>query len=251
MSAKVSEASPYDPARMGLEPLPAEAWLRPQPGDDALLLLRAQLIAAHGPDVVAALPESATAVTELAELLRDRGHRINDATSPGAILEALGCALAEDLCILTGQDGYRLTAGVLCFPNRWRLSEKIGGSVLDVHGPVPDYAAQLSAGVDRFLTRLKPARAYMRRNWGLSSSSDLFLPEPTPPVNPHSDAGIFFRREDQSFFKLPETGAVVFAIRTTVTPWAETPEPMRGEILAVIDGLGPAWRDYKSIKSVR
>ena len=133
-----AETSPYYPARMGLEPLPAEAWLRPQPGDEALLRLHAQLIADHGSDVVAALPDSETAVAELTDVLRQRGHKITDATDAVA---ALGRAVAEDLCILSEKDGgYRLTAGALCFPNRWRLTEKIGGSVLAVHGPVPDYA---------------------------------------------------------------------------------------------------------------
>jgi dimethylamine monooxygenase subunit A len=117
-----------------------------------------------------------------------------------------------------------------------------------VHGPVPDYAAQLAANVDRFLARLKPERAYIRSNWGLARVPDLFLPEPTPPVDPRSDTEIFFRREDQSFLKLPETGAVIFAIRTTVQPWMETPEDQRTDILKTIDGLTPGWLTYKSIR---
>ncbi len=253
MSADVSAdaASPYYPARMGLEPLPPEAWLLPQPGDGALLRLRAQLIEAHGPEVIAALPEADAAVAELMDELRRRGYAIAQTAGGPTSLEALGRAVAEDICVLTEKGGgFRLTAGVLCFPNRWRLCEKIGGSVLDVHGPVPDYAEHLSIGVDRFLARLKPARAYLRRNWGLSSSSALFLPAPTPPVDPRHDADIFFRREDQSFFKLPNTGAVIFAIRTAVTPWADMPELIRAEILAMIDALHPAWLDYKSIKPV-
>lgn len=62
-------------------------------------------------------------------------------------------------------------------------------------------------------------------------------------MNPRGDSEVFFRREDQSFFKLRKTGAVIFAIRTVVTKWANTPETERAEILAVIDGLGPAWLD--------
>ena len=139
------------PARMGLVPLPFGDWLKPQAGDAALLAERTRLIARQRADVMAALPESAAAVAELGSLLRARGFAIDDT------LAAMACNIAEDLCILTAaEDGYRLTAGVLCFPNRWKLAEKLGGSVLAVHGPVPDYAAQLSASVDRFLARLKP-----------------------------------------------------------------------------------------------
>jgi dimethylamine monooxygenase subunit A len=238
----------HHPSRMGLEPLPFADWLRPQDGDGALLALRERLIALHDAHVVAALPEAAAAVAELREVLRNRGHRITDAQGPRATLAAIGRAVAEDLCILTESGtAYRLTAGVLCFPNRWKLTEKIGGSILAVHGPVPDYEGELSAGVDRFLARLKHGRAYMRHNWGLAASPELFLPEPTPSVDPHLDRDAFLRREEQSFLKLPETGTVIFGIRTTVTPWIETPEPLRSEILATIEGLSPSWRSYKSL----
>jgi len=242
--------SALHPARMGLEPLPREAWLRPQAGDAALLAERARLIAAHGADVLAAMPDAEAAIAELAALLTQRG--IETASGDGGLftLAAVGRAIAEDLCILTpAADGsYNLTAGVLCFPNRWRLRDKIGGTVLAVHGPVPEYAGELSTAVDRFLTRLKPERSYLRRNWGLASSPDLYLPEPTPPVDPRSDdRAMYLRCEDQSFLKLPETGAVIFSIRTTVTPWRDTPADLRTEILGVIADLNHPWLTYKSI----
>lgn len=233
------------PARMGLEPLSLEDWLKPRAGDDALLAERTRLMIAHGDSVIAALPESTAAITELAVLLRARGLPI-DNTPP--LLRAIGRGVAEDLCILTlAGDRYRLTAGLLCFPNRWKLMEKLGGDVLAVHGPVPDYAGQLSANVDRFLDKLKPERAYIRTNWGLASLPDLYLPEPVPPVSPATDAGFFLRREDQSFLKLPETGAIIFGIRTTVIPWLEAPTPLRAGILDTIPDLGPDWLAYKSI----
>ncbi len=253
MSPREAETPRLHPTRVGLEPLPLADWLKPQDGDPALLAERARLIAAHCADVVAALPEAESAVAELAALLRERGIGIEHANTALATLTALGRVLAEDICVLTpAEDGsYRLTAGILCFPNRWRLADKVGGSVLAVHGPVPDYAGHMSDGVDRFLARLKLERAYVRHNWGLSSSPDLFLPEPTPALNPFLDprAGgpIFLRRETQSFLKLPETGAVIFAIRTAVTPWDKTPADLRAEILATADGLSPAWLKYKAI----
>ena len=231
------------PSRMGLESLALEDWLKAQPGDEALLTQRTNLIAAHASDVLAALPEADAAVAELAALL-------NVETTGGSLptLARLGRAVAEDLCILTAaEDGYRLTAGVLCFPNRWRLAEKIGGNVLAVHGPVPDYAASLSAGVDRFMTRLRPDRAFIRSNWGLVDRADLFVPEPTPAVDPHGAAHFFFRREAQSVRKLPDSGAVIFSIRTRTTPWEAVPADRRAAILATIDGLNTAWLGYKSI----
>ncbi len=237
------------PTRVGLEPLPLTDWLRPRTGDEALLVERVRLIAAHARDVVIALPEAQSAVAELAALLRSHGMRIEEAREAVLTLTAIGRAVAEDLCILTPTVDvpYRLTAGVLCFPNRWRLADKIGGSVLAAHGPVPEYAGHMSDGVDHFLSRLKLERAYRRRNWGLTNSPDLFLPVPTPALDPEAAGPVYLREEEQSFLKLPETGAIIFAIRTTVTPWAETPADLRAEILATTDGLSPEWLAYKSI----
>ena len=250
MSGPAPDTSALHPARMGLEPLPLAAWLKPAAGDDVLLAERTRLIAAHAPDVIAAQPEAYAAIAELTALLEGRGFKLASTASPLATLAEIGRALAEDLCILIepGDGGYRLTAGILCFPNRWRLNEKIGGNVLAVHGPVPDYHDQLSEAVDRFLARLKPERAYMRRNWGLASSPDLYLPEPIPAVDPNATAGVHLRREDQGFLKLSKTSAVIFSIRTTVTPWSETPGELRADILKTIAGLSPAWLGYKSIR---
>jgi len=240
------QVSALHPARMGLEPLSPEDWLSRKPGDEALLKERARLLAAHGPDVMARRPEADAAIEELAALLRRRNHPV---AHTGDTLSALGHAIAEDLCVLTPHgDAYLLTAGVLCFPNRWRLTDKIGGTMLAVHGPVPDYAGQLAQQVDRFLSKLRPARAFIRHNWGLASSPDLFLPEPTPAVDARHERGMYLRREDQSFMKLPDSGSVIFSIRTTVTLWDETPEPLRSDILETIDRLSPDWMGYKSLK---
>jgi hypothetical protein len=242
------DAAAFHPLRMGLEPLPLEDWLKPRPADAALLPERAALAAAKADDVLAVLPEGEAAVAELAAFLRERGV---SGLQPGgglATLASLAGAVAEDLCILTRRDeSYILTAGVLCFPNRWRLKDKIGGNVLAVHGPVPDYAAALSATVDRFLLRLRPLRAFIRDNWGLVSVPDLHIPDPTPPVRPEQHETYFVRGEAQSFLKLPQTEAVIFSIRTTLTPWSEVPEDKRAGITAVVKGLSTPWLTYKSI----
>src|SRR5262249_5151506 len=160
-----------------------------------LLAERARIIATYSGDVVAALPEAEAAVAELAQLLRGRGTAVEAGRGTGLTLASLGRAVAEDLCILTAApDGAdHPSAGMLCFPNRWRLAEKLGGDVLAVHGPVPDYAKQLSAGVDRFLARLRPDRAFIRSNWGLADTDALFLPNPGQTVDPRVTPNFFLR----------------------------------------------------------
>ena len=239
-------AADFHPLRIGLAPLEMDDWLRPRAGDTALIAQRARLAAERPLDVLALTADGAAPLDELAEILRGRGIAL-PAGDAIATLAALAGAVAEDLLLLTSAQGpHILSAGVLCFPNRWRLADKIGHGLTAIHGPVPDYAGALARQVDHFLDRLRPGRAFVRSNWGLAAVSDLHLPHPVAPVNPAGDAG-FFRKEEQSFVKLPGTGAVVFAIRTTVAPWAQVPETERTAIRAAAANLTPAWRDYKSL----
>ena len=138
-------------------------------------------------------------------------------------------------------------SAVLCFPNRWRLADKAGKPIIAVHAPVPEYADKLSSQVDFFLDRLRPGRRFTRSNWGLASSATLHLPDPIAPVNPLADSNFFMRREDQSFVKLPISSAVIFTIRTTVTPWAEVSPEDRAAVVDYAKTLPPAWLGYKSM----
>ncbi len=162
---------------MGLESLGLKKWLVPRAGDEHLLAERTKIIAAYQQDVITALPEAAGAVAELAGLINERGATLESGAPTRRILKSMGTSIAEDVCVLTANDGiYRLTAAVLCFPNRWRLADKIGRTVTEIHDPVPGYAVQMSDTVDRFLAKLRPMRAVVRSNWGLSASPTLYLP---------------------------------------------------------------------------
>ncbi len=248
MSGLVLTPAKLSPLRIGLGPLEMDAWLRPHPGDAPLLAARRRLAAEQSTEVLAALPAGEAPVAELAAILRARGLPLPTGEAQD-VLAALAGAVAEDLLLLTFDGAaYVLTAGVLCFPNRWRLVDKMGRTLTAIHGPVPDYETALASPVDRFLERLRPGRAFVRGNWGLASSPDLHLPQSVPPVDPNAEGDIYLRKEEQSFVKLPDTEAVVFSIRTAVIPWAEAPEDERHAIREAAGLLSPEWRAYKSLK---
>ena len=244
------DAAAFHPLRMGLDPQPMADWLKPHPGDDALCTLRKDLAHTKADLVLAVRADAraAVAVAELADTLVERGFTGVKPGDDTATLASIAESVAEDVCILTPDgDNYRFTAGVLCFPNRWKLPEKIGKTLIETHAPVPEYAEAVGTTVDRFLARLRPLRYYTRRNWGLASVADLHLPEPVTPVNPATDTNFFLRIETQGFLKLPQTEAAVFSIRTHVTPWAEVPADMRAAILEATCHLSAPWKAYKSI----
>ena len=112
-------------------------------------------------------------------------------------------------------------AGSVCFPNRWDLGSKIGLSLADVHAPVALLNEQLRGPIDRFFERLTPARSFWRLGWGVLDTADWYTPTDGSasrrPVDPVPDA-LYLRVERETLRRFPETNAVLFTIRTYVTP---------------------------------
>jgi len=227
---------------LGLMPLPWSQWLEidRRLADD--LAAKRALLDTRPREVFAALPEAAEAAAELlarlaahlpqhhAELYRRAGDMLTnlatgerwDVARPGLHpLDLAGRLVQEDLCLMQGAgDAYRLVAASLCSPARWRLSDKLGHPLAEIHAPVAGYAAKLAAPVDRFFATLKAGRLVWRLNWGIVDDPAPFQPV-APPPKPvaAADAGerLWLRVERQTLQRLPATGAVVFTIRTYIT----------------------------------
>jgi dimethylamine monooxygenase subunit A len=219
-----------------------DAWLTTTPGDAALLTEKRAVLAEHHEEAVAALPGTEpAAAAALAAVVAWRELR-EPAEPPAAAprpdtafvtpsagpLDTAGRLVAEDLCLLVpgttvgvagAEGGWVLGAGSVCFPSHWRLRDKLGLPTAAIHGPVPHYADELAARVDRFLARLAPGRSVWRRNWTVHTSPELFVPEPAPPPDPPvtaEDAGerLWLRSERQALVRLARHRAVLFTIRT-------------------------------------
>lgn len=176
-------------------------------------------------------------------------------------LEVAARLVQEDLCLLDlTPDGPRLVAAALCFPSRWRLSDKIGHPLRAIHGPVPFYADRLGRPVDRLIATLKDGKLVERFNWSLLDDPALFQPagHGRTEVNPaitQANAGetIFLRVERQTLSLLPASGAVLFTIRVHVAPLARA--IARPDIAARLEEAVRALPDemahYKSFPSFR
>ena len=229
---------------MGIKALDPAEWI--VFGEDAghQLAERRRLLDRQPADVLAALPGSEAVQDELLALLlddlerhaRDRYRIEGDAITETATglrlardsasepLDLAGRLVQEDFCLLQREsDRYILTAAVLCFPAHWYLSEKIGRPLIEIHAPVPGFAEQLGNPVERLFDRLDVEKPVQRLNWSLVDTDRLFLPpshreEPIAIGADAIGAELRLRVERQTLRRLPDTKAVVFGIRTYVTP---------------------------------
>lgn len=209
---------------------------------------KAGLLATRHREVFAALdtPAVRLASEEVLASVREIAPEVCDSTHRSGMhpLDAAGRAVQEDLCILVMRDGApHLDAASLCFPSYWRLADKIGKPLADVHGPVPHYADELASKVDGFLQRLQPGRQVWRRNWSIHDDPTYFLPESTPS----RDGELYLRSERQVLRRLESTNAVLFTIRTQQIPLAALSErpDIAQRMAGAIDGWSDELRAYK------
>lgn len=265
------EAGPHR-MQMGLMALKPQDWIEI---DDALattLLAKRRLLADRHGEVFAALPGTEAAGAEVLHLLADhlprrfpaQYPRMNTTIAIAATGELVGIGtpgvhpletaarlVPEDLCLMRRTEaGYILAAACVCFPSRWRLADKIGRSLKAIHGPVPGYADALEAPVDRFFDRIAADKPVWRLNWTIHDSPDLFQPASVKRAPP-ADFGraVFLRVERQTLRRLPQSGDVLFTIRTYITPLGEIARDADAarRLAAAIENLPAALREYRSL----
>jgi len=186
-----------------------------------------------------------------------------DATTlPLAPLDWLGRQVQEDLCLMDGAaPGTPLVAGHLCFAGGWCLDDMRGRSFLGVHEAVPEFAARIGRSADLAMQRLKAGRPIARVNWGVVGTDALNCsPRATGSTNQWPEAltaanvgtHCFVRSEWQTLARLPQTRAVLFTIRTRVTPLAtaRAHPPDARQIAALLRTMSPETRAAKGLANL-
>jgi hypothetical protein len=262
---------PYEagPHRMvlGLTAIAESDWLENDSQTPPQIAERRRLLAERRPEVLADTPGAEAACQELRTMLAAwlAAHRPgwtapSEDPAEHPLAEICGWA-AEDFCLIRpGPQGPLLIAAILCFPSRWRLSEKIGRPLMAIHKPVPTYAETIGRPVDRFMGALKPGRLAVRYNWSVHEDPTLFQPtghgrgsfDPSITV---ANAGetLWLRVERQTFRLLPQSGVVVFGIRTHITPLAAV-AAVPGEaarLAAAVRAVPEELERYKSLMPFR
>jgi hypothetical protein len=262
---------------LGTRPLDLSDWIEIDDNRPTEMARKQELLASQHDEVVATIPRGDAAAQEVLDLLIEflpkqfpniyryepQSHRMFDlqreidvdltAAHP---IDVAGQLVQEDLCVMSHVDNsWTLTAASLCFPSRWRLSDKIGRDLMHIHGPVPFYAERIGSATDSFFDRLTPDRPMWRLNWTVLDDAELFQPdsprrEHGPVVTSGSDLGatLFFRVERQTLRALPVTGDVLFTIRTYVEPLCELERLRPGswkDLADTLDATPQPTIDYK------
>ena len=209
--------------RLGLRSLPRDRWLPTDSFTRAELRQRARLLDEHD-DLVMLDAGWEHAVDELLSVMEIHlGRRIE--RGPWRSLEAAARAVPDDLLLMANTgDGWRLVAGALVFPNKWRLADKMGGTLQEIHSPVDGYDELLAERVDRFFDRLTPDRVVWRRNWFFHDDPTFFLPDRRPPERfnePERARALYVRSEWQTLRRLAFSGVIVFTVKTQIAPIVE------------------------------
>lgn len=272
LPANFPHMHPDSVLHMGMQTVPHSRWLESCVDLEVYHSHKLKVHKNYGQKVFASLDNSQHSQQELAALLRR--HLLHDhAQAYGQMgnklvhlpsgmrfdipisdsLDSLWLAslwVADDLLIMQPVNGqYCLTAASLCSPSSWHLHDKLGQPMARIHDPVPGIHQQLTPKIDQFLKNMATGQVVERRNWSLQETQDLaqFPQSILSPLAP-SDA-LFYRMERQSLMRLPETQAIVFAIRIYIFSLPELGQ-ITGALPSLreaIDALSPALRSYKNI----
>lgn len=211
----------------GLSPLDMAEWTVKHPDHDAQLARRGEIMRDHADIAIGSGHEAEEPVLELLSMLKAHLGLDPEIThlEEYCAWTAMAHLVPEDFCLMlpdrkSGE--YKLVGAILCFPSRWLLSEKLGRPMTIIHDPVPDYDDALARRVNRIFEIVDEDRPMVRVNWLVHADPELFLPLGRetklnlPP--PRSSGELYLRTERQTLVRLPQSRAVAFGIKTSVTP---------------------------------
>ncbi|VVT46560.1 uncharacterized protein SAPINGB_P001274 [Magnusiomyces paraingens] len=172
-------------------------------------------------------------------------------------------------------DRYVMRGGSFAFPTGFDPAQKIGQPLAAIHTPIPYYMKKLATPMDKFFARAKPGAWVQRTNWGVQPHAQLCVPT-AHPLPPHPDGlqdvppedrwdvefdtpldpstldfhdGVFLRCERQGLLRLPKSGAMLFTIRTYLTPIAfirdSEGDQCAANLVAAIENMPPAMAMHK------
>lgn len=268
------------PFQIGLRPLDVAEWIDVDGELAAYLAEKRRVATLHSAETFAAEPGTEAAQGEVLSLLVEHlpqrfpaiYGRVGETMRIGAeglvrldaapALLTAAMLVQEDLVLMRqGEGGWRLAAASLSFPSSWRLGDKFGRPMHEVHGPVPGFnAGTRNAGmIERMFDNMRPEMPAIRWNWSLFSDPELFHPQSAHPPGPRFGAraeSAFLRVERQTLRKLPASGDILFTIRIYVDPLAALERHSDGigiaqAMIGQLRDMSEEQADYKGLAADR
>lgn len=250
-----------DPSRLQvLSHMRPAAW-------DAMLTLMRELTLAYPDTMVLTREAGAFVWINRRRGIEQRFVYGDPSTLPQEPLAFIGDQLQEDIVLLDQREGQLFVdAGLVSFASNWSFGFDLGMSFLEIHGPVPRvHDTGVIARAQKFVMHLQSDAAYRRTNWSLSVGGRLDLSTETyPDWGPDRGrildvddatfgAAVHLRVEVQHLVRLPESGSVMFLIRTYLLPLEAVAEvePWRDRLAAVLAELPEDLADYKGFIAYR
>ncbi|GAA5919541.1 hypothetical protein JCM6882_002909 [Rhodosporidiobolus microsporus] len=175
------------------------------------------------------------------QIEEEEGPEWNPMRVAGLLLEDGVIVLVED-----EQGQYRFQASSMCTSGFWRLKDKIGMTLDEIHfsGAVPNYAEKYQKAINKFFAGMKEEKFFERNNYFFQVDEKLGWSEATngtEEVFDHTDKKpreeqfkpegghtqpraatdinqIHFRTERQSMRRLPKSRAILFTTRSYLFP---------------------------------
>lgn len=290
---------PYRPFRygpvyhttMGLRTVQPENWIELDNQYPKFHADKAARIAERGEKCIMVAPEAAEASVELLKELMDylparypslfrrtavgienlwsgESFDISSLTGTGTegrrkAMEMAARLVQDDLVLMMERpdEQYYLVAGAVLLPGFWRLTDKFGMSLAELHtsGDVPQYQQKLHKGMYNLFRRVRPEQMVGRNNyfiqvddslawsWSIGSEDDEMETSWSTAEKNRAIEHHYFRSERQTLRRLPKTGAVCFTIRTYFEPITAVAEEdyVPGRLASAVRSWGDDVARYK------
>ena len=253
---------------MGLRSMPAAGWIETGSDLDLQLIERQELISNRRDTIFGAISNFEQPALKFAELILNNlsqfhaseyqvelqkivTHRSTstqvDISADHPFLQ-LAKVIGEDLCLISKVDGqWLLTAAAVIYPSRWKLTEKLGKNLDQIHAPVPGYEEALQPAMSLTFDKLTSERQVWRLNWALHPDPNLHQPD-SHSISVAPDK-YWWRTERQTLTKLDGQDHVLFTIRNRAEPLSQIlNDPISANAFAqTLNTMSPESIAYKGL----
>lgn len=272
MTSRYVYAPPADgkPFRlnMGLRSLESAHWLEGGSDLEVQIPERVALVESSREVVYQTLPGYEEATSELLTRIAENLHEFHsdsysvnenvvthnatqrsvELMGASALLN-LSSIIGEDLVVLSRENGeWRIVAGAVLFPSRWKLSEKIGKGMDAVHTPVPGYESALAPYMTATFDKISVDRPVWRKNWSLHSTSDLHQPT---SIHAHASPDQYWWRTERQTLTRARCGDFLyFTIRNRAEPlhWIKENSESAAQFAETLASFAPETIEYKGLQ---